>query len=484
MPLPLEDCLMSFQPLKLLLYLVVAALEVSLLHLGLSLAALASELEPSLSWLALFLTCLAGAWTMARFEPIRDSESGLIGWWTLAVCALTMAYGVKIQAGGGWSPLSGWSMIWPFASARSPDTLSLFSLLMVCLWCWWRGMSLVDADHGHVLAVLQRGVLLLVLLTILVTPLSPVNLGAPPWSQRLAIEALVIAGLGLIGLSLARIIDESESGQIGGLGYWLRSSLLTSLGVLLVGTLLLSLVSDAATLAIRSVVGVIVGVLGLLLLPLVYLIAEVGQWLLTLLNPPGGEVGALPSPLASAEPAAGMSSAFQAQVIQTLQLIVTVLLYLLPLVLLIILVITMQRRRNQRLLADGVLHESLWSWQRLGGDLLDLLKGLRLPTRAQGLRDALARLRPDDPAQRIRRRYIELLLLGEGADRPRQPQQTPLEYAPVVGSLTPSASNDLQVLTDAYDKARYAPNTVTPADADTADAAWAVIQAQSPKENP
>ncbi|MBV9787013.1 MAG: hypothetical protein JOZ51_02485, partial [Chloroflexi bacterium] len=53
---------MSFQPLKLLLSLILATLEVTLLHLGVSLLALAFELEPSLSWLALFLICLAGAW--------------------------------------------------------------------------------------------------------------------------------------------------------------------------------------------------------------------------------------------------------------------------------------------------------------------------------------------------------------------------------------------------------------------------------------
>lgn len=474
---------MSFQPLKLLLSLVLAALEVTLLHLGVSLLALAFELEPSLSWLALWLTCLAGAWSMVRFEPIRDSQSGLINWSTLAVCAVVMVYAVKIQAGGGWSPLSGWSMIWPFASPSSPDTLSLFSLLMACLWCWWRGMALVDADHAHVLTVLQRGVFTLVIIALLITPLSPVNLGAPPWGQRLATEALLIAVLGLTGLSLARIIDESESGQTGGIKYWLRSSLLTSLGVLLTGTLLLSLVSDAATLVVRSVVGTIVVVLAILITPLFYLIGRFGQWLLTLIDPPSGDQLVLPSPLPSVEPSTGASGGFQEQLIQTLQFIVTLMLYLLPLIMLIILIITMQRRRNQRLLADGVMHESLWSWRRAGDDLLNLLKGLRLPARAQGLRDALARLRPDDPAERIRRRYIELLLLGEDADRPRQPQQTPLEYAPVVGPLTPGASGELQALTDVYDKARYAPNTVTPADADTADAAWTAIQARPPKEN-
>jgi hypothetical protein len=78
---------------------------------------------------------------------------------------------------------------------------------------------------------------------------------------------------------------------------------------------------------------------------------------------------------------------------------------------------------------------------------------------------------------------VELLLLGEAAERPRQPQQTPLEYAPIVGVLAPGAASNLATLTDAYDQARYAPDTITPADADAADAAWAAIQAQSSKEN-
>ncbi|HEX6288156.1 MAG TPA: DUF4129 domain-containing protein [Herpetosiphonaceae bacterium] len=474
---------MPFQPLKLLLYLTAAALEVLLLHLGVTLLALAFQRTPSLSWPILFLACLIAAWTMLRFETAQDEPGGWVSRPTLVVCALTMAYAVKVQAGGGWSLLGGWGRLWPFG-AGSPDTLSLFGLLMVSLWSWWRGMGLVDYDHARVLAVLQRGVLVLVLLTILVTPLSAVNLGAPPWGPRLAVEALIVVGLGLFGLSLARIVDEQEAGQVGGGWYWLRSSLLASVGVLLLGTLLLTLVSSTATEALRTVVAVIVGVFALVMAPLVWLIAQVWLWLKAQLQRSMAESGPSPSPSPSADLLPQTPSDLQIQIVQALQVALSLLLYLLPLVVLILLIMTMRRQRHSRRTADGVLHESLWSWQRLGADLLDLLQGLRLPPRTHGLRDALARLRPDDPAERIRRRYVELLLMGERAERSRQPQQTPLEYSPVLAPLVPSAADELQHLTDVYDRARYAPDTITAADVAAADAAWAAIQAQSPKENP
>ena len=473
---------MPFHPLKLVFYLVVATLEVTLLHLGVTLLAAGLQLTSSLSWAALLLACLAGAWTISRFESIYNDD-GRLHWPPIGVLALTMAFVLKVHAGGGWSPLSGWSLIWPFGGAGAPDTLSLLGLLIVGLWSWWRGMALVNADHGYVLGVLQRGVLLLVAVTILLTPVASVNLGAPPLGPQLAAQALAVAGLGLFGLSLARIIDEWEAGQTGGLGYWLRSSMRTSLGVLLLGTLLLTLVSNTATLALRSALAVVIGVVGLLLLPLIWLIAEIGQWLMSRLGPMLSEPNLLPSPLPSAEPSAQMPSDFQIQIVQALQVLLSLLIYLVPVLVLVLLILTMQRRQSRQRSADGVLHESLWSWQRLGADLVAALKGLRLPSRAQGLRDVLARLRRDDPAQRIRRRYVELLLLGEDAARPRLPQQTPLEYSPQVAPLTPGATGDLQILTDLYDQARYAPDTIRSADADLADAAWNAIQAQSPKEN-
>ena len=95
---------------------------------------------------------------------------------------------------------------------------------------------------------------------------------------------------------------------------------------------------------------------------------------------------------------------------------------------------------------------------------------------AGGLRAALAALRGGDPASRVRRSYIRLLLLGEAHERPRPAPQTPHEYAPAAGALLPAAAQPVDALTDAYERARYNPNGVTAADADAAERAWAAIE--------
>jgi len=85
-------------------------------------------------------------------------------------------------------------------------------------------------------------------------------------------------------------------------------------------------------------------------------------------------------------------------------------------------------------------------------------------------------LRGGDPASRVRRSYIRLLLLGEAHERPRAAPQTPHEYAPAAGALFPAVAQPVDVLTEAYERARYNPNGITAADADAAERAWAAIE--------
>ena len=160
----------------------------------------------------------------------------------------------------------------------------------------------------------------------------------------------------------------------------------------------------------------------------------------------------------------------------------TAVLYLLPLVALIALIILYRRQQRKPITEDGEVHESLWSWQGVRADLLSLLNGLR-PKPQVSLRDVLSRLRSDDPVQRIRRRYVELLLVGEAAQRERKPQQTPLEHEAALATAVSGAKGDVHALTLAYDRARYAPDLVDAADAAAADQAWSTIQAQANKEN-
>jgi hypothetical protein len=148
---------------------------------------------------------------------------------------------------------------------------------------------------------------------------------------------------------------------------------------------------------------------------------------------------------------------------------------LLPILLLIGLLL-LARRRLQRQKNTDEERESLWSWSGLADDLRDLLAGFRRPGRDGGLRAALARLRGGDPASRIRRSYIRLLLAGEAHNQPRPAPQTPREYAPTARAMIAGAAPQVEALTGAYERARYHPTGTTEADAATAEQAWATIE--------
>lgn len=464
---------MAFHPLKLLFYLVAAALEVTLLHLIIVLGVSSVGAESSLSWFALFVTALIGAWATLRFEPL-DTRSDFVQRPTLIACAVTVSYAVKIQAGGGWLPWSGWGVLWPF-TAGNFSTFELVGLLIVSLWAWWRGMALIDHDHTTILRTLLRGTLLLIALTLILTPLSTVNLGAPPIGTRLAAEGIAVIALGLVALSLARITSEDEQQANG----WqrLRSSAITIMGITVAGTLALSLISNTATEALRALLFVIFAGFALLVSPLAQLLAGLAQPTDELLASP------VPSPsglaLPSVAPLAEQPGGNGFPLFEAFITMLAMLLVLAPLIMIVLLILLMRRRGNMRRTDDGALHESLWSWRRIGDDLRGLLNNLHLPARTMGLRAALGRLRTDDPVQRIRRRYVEALLLGAAEDRERAPQQTPLEYQPTLAALAPTAERAVQTLTNAYDRARYAPDTIEAADASTADEAWDQIKSQA-----
>lgn len=470
---------MTFNPLRALFLLLVAALEVTLLHFGVTLITLAFVDQPMLNWFVLLLTCLIAAWATARFQPVED-EPRWLNRPLLIALVITVAYAVKAQVGGGWSPVSGWLVLWPYAGDAATAS-ALFPVLLSTLWVWWRGMTVLDNDHGALVTLLQRGVLTLVLLAIVITPLSGLNLGAPPWGPLLAAEAILIIVFGLLSLALARIVGDEATNWAGNGWRWFRSSVLTALGLIVVGTLLLSLVSDTATLAVRSFLFVIISSLGLIVSPFATLLQRLWIWLglgNTFDRPaPPPQSSAYPVPDQQAQPPSGL----ELRIIEIISVMFNVAVVLLPILVLLVLILLVRRRRLNQPTQDGAIHESLWSWRALGADLRGLLGGLKL-NRASQLRDAFARLRSADPIQRIRRRYIQALLLGEHAEREREPHQTPLEYAPSLTDVVPAADQEIRTLTAAYDRARYAPETIQATDAEAADAAWTTINARS-KEN-
>jgi hypothetical protein len=144
-------------------------------------------------------------------------------------------------------------------------------------------------------------------------------------------------------------------------------------------------------------------------------------------------------------------------------------------ILLILALFLLARQRRRRAPNADEERESLWSWGGLANDLLGLLAKLGSAKRAEGLRDALARLRGDDPISRIRRSYIKLLLIGEERSQPRLAPQTPHEYASDASTLLPAAAQPIATLTDAYERARYYPAGTTDAEAAAAERASGTI---------
>lgn len=92
------------------------------------------------------------------------------------------------------------------------------------------------------------------------------------------------------------------------------------------------------------------------------------------------------------------------------------------------------------------------------------------------------------PREQVRYFYLSHLRRAAEAGRPRQPEQTPAEYAAdLAPDLGPGAA-DWQTLTDAFIRARYAPDPLVPADVNPVRAAWQrlkrrlrVLRARSPR---
>lgn len=458
---------MSFNPLKWCFYAAVAAVEITFLHLGATLVALAFRGEPRFNWLALLIVALVAAWATWRFEPPDPSpQDALIRRPTIITCVIAVLIAVKGQM-SGWNPLSGWSALLPWVST---DVLMLVAVLLITLWAWWRGMGIIDADHMRMIETIQQGTLVLAIIALLATPLAVVNLGAPPWGARLAIEAIVLTGSALLALSLGRTLSISIEGDANG---WrrFRSGLFSIVVLLVVGTLALALVSDAATDLLRTAIVAVVALGTLIIAPIVEAAIRLWFWISMAYGRDPAQPVPSPSAIPSLAPAATPPVETQPNLLVSL---LSLALFLIPLLILIALILMVQRRRGTRASGDGAQHESLWSWQQIRGDLGGLFGQLRR-NRSLGLRDALSRLRGDDPIQRIRRRYVQALLLGEKASRERQPQQTPLEYEPQLASIV-AADRDVEALTDVYDRARYAPESIDQGDVEAADRAWNTIR--------
>jgi hypothetical protein len=412
------------------------------------------------------LGALADWIVLGRLSPERQPIA-LAG--IALLCALWL---VKIQIGGGYGPLGDWGQVLGAIFLIShPRTGVAYLSLLSALYCFWRGTRLTIHDRVSVHRIF-RAIAISLLAIVGIGVLGVRLTGAS--AVAASTEVLAFFAIGLVTIALASGIDERDIGlhRLGWRGVLIVCGAIAV--VLGLGVLVGALFGHDIAMIVGALWQAIVLVIALIFAPLVWLIVIVleallkatrlDRWLQGLANQPL-ELGAPPPP------ANGVLAIFP----PWLQVVLRVFFALLPILLILALLLLARSRARRRETTDEE-RESLWSWAGLAEDLRGLLGSLRAPARAGGLRAVLAGLRGGDPASRIRRSYIRLLLLGEQRQQPRGIPQTPHEYAPTAGALLPLAAQPVDTLTEAYERARYNPDGVSADDAEAAERAWAAIE--------
>jgi hypothetical protein len=422
------------------------------------------------AWGLLIGVVLLGAladWIVLRRLPPERQPLGLAG--IALLCALWL---VKAQIAGDYGPLGDWGQaLGAIFSVSHPRAGMAYLSLLAALYCFWRGTRLTMHDRVSVQRVFRT--IAISLLAIVGIGLLGVRLTGAS-AVAASTEVLAFFAIGLVTIALASGIDEQDVGlhRLGWRGVLIVCG---AIGAMLgLGVLIGALFGRDIAAIVGALWQAIVLVLALILAPLIWLMVIILQAVLnaTRLDRWLQELGNQPLDLgAPPPPANGVLAIFP----PWLQVVLRVFFALLPVVLILALLL-LARGRARRLLAADEERESLWSWAGLAEDLRGLLGSLRKPPRDGGLRAVLASLRGADPASRIRRSYIRLLLLGEQRQQPRPTPQTPREYAPTAGALLPLAAQPVDVLTEAYERARYNPDSVTAGDAEASERAWAAIE--------
>jgi Domain of unknown function (DUF4129) len=424
------------------------------------------------AWGVLILVVLAGAladWLATGWLKVERQRPALLGAGLLA--ALWM---VKGQAGGGYGLLAGWGTAFSALFSLGGASLGLAYLtLLIALYAFRRGTRLLGHDSISLRRFFARAVVGLILV------LTFTAIGTFRENEaRITLTTVMLLtffAVGLLAIALAAAIEEHDT-NLSRLGWRGMLTLGTTIGLILIlGMLFASLFGQDAAQSVRAILRVLILMLLVILAPLLILLAAIIERIAQMIN--------LQDLLRALQQR--QLSLQQQQQLRVSELLgifppwvrvgLQVFLALLP-VLIIVLLYLLMRRRARRAPSRDEERESLWSWGGLATDLRDLLAGLRRTRQADGLLAALARLRGADPASRIRRSYIRLLLAGEAHEHPRAAPQTPREYAPEVGAAFPAATQPIATLTTAYERARYHPDTATPADADAAEGAWGEIE--------
>ena len=461
----------GFRAIRLLHYTLLTCLEATLVHLiGMLLSAPGGV--PLLCWWVLVAVVAVAAMVTSRFEPLNHDVPH-IRWRTGLVALAVIAWATAAHQ-DAFTPTGILRTLPRLLRIADDRFLAVYFGLAASMWAWWRGTSVVDQGHVEVTRALRRSIIILVgVLSVLgITGFDPISRSADGTPViRVVVELAGSLLLSFVALSLTRIVEAAAHSTHGAEWRWFRSSLVSTSLIVLVGLLLIAFLADPAGMLLREVarwvIFAMVGLMAPLIVAILWLMELVRQLLprSTPLDPVMAT--ATPVPDEAAQPALPA-------IPNALLAIPTIILLLLPIVVLLLVILFARRRRSRADLVTDEQRESIFSWGAVRADLADLLRGLRRSAGDGGLRGALRRLLAQDPATRIRRRYVQLLLKGEAAGKQRRPPETPHEFAPALAQL-PTDEPAVLALTDIYERARYAPATVDDAAAREADRVWETL---------
>jgi Domain of unknown function (DUF4129) len=414
------------------------------------------------TWGALLVAVLGACaieWGAQRLAPER--------WHRPIIIAGTVGLGLVVAA----AAIPRGDLAATLLDVSAPSNLIAYAALLCGVYAAWRGVRM-PAYAGIGLRELFSRAMGLSLVALLIG-------GAGQEGTTLLTAATLevlcgfAAGLGTVALARA-----AEPGEVGGRASGWRGAAppIAAIGIVLLAALALTSVFGGETRQLVVLLGdLLILLLTALLVPLVMLLAPLIEWLLLAINAPRLVVAlqqwtellelrqrerprTFLDDLASAAPWIG----------PLLEQIGR----LMPVLMMLALIWLVVRRRRQRQLVDDLERVSLFSWAGLADDLQGLLARLRRGPAEGGLRAALAAMQGGDPDSRIRRSYLRLLIAAEDRERPRDAPQTPREYMPTAELALPASQAAIEMITSQYERARYAPGSATPEDAEASERAW------------
>lgn len=419
-------------------------------------AALIATMAGSNVWLALVaLAALAGAAShySEPWLPERVHQAALLAVGTLLAAGV---FALAAQASQRAEFISG----------------GAYLALLGALYTFWRGTRMGDQDSLTITRTFRTS------MGVLVAVLAGGSLLLSPDQAMVASGAAQLVGFFAAGMLCIALAHHAE--QEGGLQQieWRGVGILVASIVLIMAAamLLASFTGGFAKAMLEGLITLLATAIGFILLPFGLLLEAIIGWLQGIFAQ-GSEMGSLSNQFEALQQIQNAYGQGSGGAFPWANLLVQAFCLIIP-ILALIAIFFLRKNTTARQRTTNEQRESILRWGEVAEDLAGLFGRKR---KQADLRQALAAITGGSAASRIRRSYIRMLLAAEARERQRQASQTPREFAPAAAQALGQPAERVAALTAAYERARYAPETATPEQAASAEAAWEQISASQKK---